>query len=80
VTQHPPQCAIHRHADERDDLRAELLDLALEDRPALEIFRGTEIVDARAGTRDEIGHAEPPLRQPHVSFVGDRFRNHAGFV
>jgi hypothetical protein len=80
VAQHPPQRAIHGHADKRHDLRAVLLDLALENLPAFEILHGTEIVDARARARDQVRHAEAPLGQPHVPFVRDRLRNHARFV
>src|SRR5262249_37403514 len=42
--------------------------------PGLDIFGGTEIVDSGTGTRDQVGNAEPPLRQPDIIFISDPYR------
>ena len=75
-----PQRAVHRHSHEGDDLRSKALDLLLEDLPALLVLHGTQIVDARARPRDQVGHADAPLRQPDVVLVRDRLGDDAGFV
>jgi hypothetical protein len=80
VAQHPPQGSVHRHADERDDLRAERRDLLLQNPPAFDVFRRLQDVDAGARTRDQIGHPDAPLRQSHVVVVRDRLGDDAGFV
>jgi hypothetical protein len=80
VAQHPPQRAVHRHPDERDDRRLELRDLAFQNAPSLDVLRRLEHVDAGTGPGDEVGHADAPPRQPHVVPVCNWFGNDARFV
>jgi hypothetical protein len=80
VAEHLPQSPVHRDAHECDDLRTEFRDLAFENAPAFEVFGGFQHVDAGAGPRNEIGHANPPVGQPHVVFVRHRLGDEAGFV
>jgi hypothetical protein len=80
VAEHAPQRAVHRHANERDDPRTESIDLLLENLPALEVLGGLQHVDARAGARDQVGHADAPCRQPHVIQVRHRFGHDPRFV
>jgi len=75
--EHAPERAIHHHAHEGDDLGPDARDLGLEDLPSLEIFRRPQVVDPRARPRDQVRHAEAPLRQPHVPFGRDGLRDDA---
>ena len=50
---------VERDPDERGDLRAIAPDLPVENRPALDILRRAEIVDAGTRPGDEVGDAEP---------------------
>jgi hypothetical protein len=78
VADHLPQRAVHRDADERDEVGPEAVDLPLENPPPLQVLGGLQVVDARARPRDQVGDAEAPLGQAHVPFVGDRLGHHAG--
>ena len=70
-----PQRAVHRHPDERDDLRTEPLDFLVENLPSFQVFGRDEVVDARARPGDEVRHSDPPLRQPHIVLVRHRHRH-----
>jgi hypothetical protein len=72
--------AIHRHADERDHLRPEPVDLLFQNLPALDVFLRLQRVDAGSRARDQVRHADAPQRQPHVVVVRDRLRDDARFV
>jgi hypothetical protein len=80
VAQDPPQRAVHRHSDERHDLRAKTLDFLLENLPAFLILNGTQVVDAGARPGDQVGHPDAPLRQPDVVLVRDRLGDDACLV
>ena len=77
LLQDPPERAIHRHADERHDLGAKAFDLLLENLPAFLVFVRRQGVDPRRRPRDQVGHPDPPLRQPHVVLVRDRLGDDA---
>jgi len=69
-----------RDADERDHVRPPAPDLvAQRPEPADELV-GPQRIDARRLSRDEIGDPVAPLRQPHVVFGADWFRDEPRFV
>jgi len=80
VAQDAPERAVHRHADERDDLRTKPLDLLLENLPALLVLRRVQGVDAWRRPRHQIGHPDAPLGQPDVVLVRDRLGDDAPFI
>jgi hypothetical protein len=80
LPQRLPQRAVHRHADERDDVRLERRDFPLHNPPALDVFRRFQHVNARAWARHQVRHADAPLRQADVVVVRDRLGNDPGLV
>jgi hypothetical protein len=64
--------AKERHPDERHDLRFVAANLAIEDSPALDVLRRHEIVYSRTRPGNQIGDAEPELREARIIDVGDR--------
>src|SRR5262245_39743466 len=63
--------------DERHSLGMKASDLSFQHFPRIDVFGWTEIINARAGTGNEIGDAKPPFREAIVILIGQRSRHEA---
>jgi hypothetical protein len=60
------ECAIHRHADERDDRWSKAEDLAPKPGTSSRVFRQLQLANAARGSCDDVRDAVPPIRQPII--------------
>jgi hypothetical protein len=77
MTEDLPQRSVHRHTHEGHNLRAESIDFLLEDLPTIQVLLRLQHVDAGTRPRDQVRHADAPLRQPIVVQVRQRLRDDA---
>ena len=72
--------AVERHAHECDDGRLPAADFAPQRAQPGDVFVGAQRVDPGRHAGDEIRDAEPPFRQPVITFRADPFGHEPGLV
>lgn len=72
------QGAIHRDADESDNLGLVSLHFAAQARPARRVLLGPQLVNSASGARDHIGNAVSPFRQAIVVQISHRLKDQTG--
>jgi hypothetical protein len=75
-----PEGSIHRHSDERHNLRTEPIDLLLQNLPTVQVLVRLQHIDPWTRARDEVRHPDAPLGQAIVVLVRDRLRDDARFI
>ena len=68
----PEDGAEQRHADKHHEGRPQAPDLSFERTGAGDVFLGSQRIDARCRTRNQIGEAQTPFGQPAIVLAANR--------